>query len=415
VRQSNEHDAQILSTVQRQHSESQSLLRIRERPANKGPTVFVCIAVAAKAVYESVLGEALRRARRRLRRGREYQAMQRQPIEIARGTMLLGALLLVGSFAVPSQMLGQSSEFAAPGRSEGTGPPLSIGVAATGIVGDILVQEGSRVQAGQLLLKLDCQPQEADVRTREAHLAAAQATYDKFRNGARPDEIAVGEAVVGYSQARAEEAHKTLQRTLALQEGVSVTVARVLEVQRDDRIAAAQLAEARSQLDLLRAGSRDEDIRQAKALRDAAAADLDASRARLNQCSVHAPVAGVVLDVLVNQGQFLSLAVPQPLLHIVPDGQARVRAEVALQDLAHVCLQQRATIAADAFPNAAIEAQVEWISPELSRQKNENASPSANAGASDVVPVVLKVDRGAPVLPIGLPVSVHFQACPSKS
>jgi len=317
-------------------------------------------------------------------------------------------------------MLGQSSQFTAPGRAEGAGPPMSLGVAATGIVSEILVQEGSRVQAGQLLLKLDCAPQQADVRTREAHLAAAQATYDKFRNGPRPDEIAVGEAVVNFSQARAEEADKTLQRTLSLQEGVTVTAAHVLEVKRDARIAAAQLNEARAQLSLLRAGSREEDIRQAKALRDAAAADLDASRARLAQCSVHAPVSGVVLDVSVNQGQFFSLAVPQPLMHIVPDGQARVRAEVALHDLAHICLQQRATIAADAFPNASLEAQVASISPTVSRASIGTASGSASASTAgadtgDVVAVVLKLNGNAQPLPIGLPVTVHFQACPSKS
>jgi hypothetical protein len=29
--------------------------------------------------------------------------------------------------------------------------------------------------------------------------------------------------------------------------------------------------------------------------------------------------------------------------------------------------------------------------------------------------VLLTVDAGAPALPIGLPVTVHFEACPSKS
>ncbi len=348
--------------------------------------------------------------------------MQPRPIRMTRSVKLLGAMALLAALAmvaVPVHMLGQSAVFTAPGRAEGAGPPLSIGVAATGIVSDIAVQEGSRVQAGQLLLQLACSAQEADVRTRQAQLAAANATYDKFRNGPRPDEIAVGEAVVNFSLARAEEADKTLQRTLSLQEGVTVTAAHVLEVKRDARIAAAQLTEARAQLSLLRAGSREEDIRQAKALRDAAAAELDASRARLAQCSVRAPVSGVVLDVLINRGQFFSLAVPQPLLHIVPDGQARVRAEVALHDFAHVCLQQRATIAADALPNAAIQAQVVSISPTVSRATMGAAASAGSAGgnadASDVVAVVLKVDSGAPALPIGLPVTVHFQACPSKS
>ena len=257
---------------------------------------------------------------------------------------------------------------------------MSIGVAATGIVSEILVHEGSRVQAGQLLVKLDCAPHEADVRTRQAHLAAAQATYDRYRNGSRPDEIAVGEAVVGYSQARAEEAEKALQRTLELQEGVTVTTARVLEVKRDARIAAAQLAEARAQLNLLRAGSREEDIRQAKALRDAAAADLDASRDRLDQCSVNAPVDGVVLDVLINQGQFLSLAVPQPLLHIVRDGQSRVRAEVALRDLrARLPAAARHASPPKHSPMPRSKAQVASISPAVSRRSLGNAARRGGA------------------------------------
>lgn len=333
---------------------------------------------------------------------------------MSRGSkFLLGALCLLASSAVSSQMLGQASEFAAPGRVEGAEPPMSIGVAATGIVGDIFVHEGSRVQAGQLLLTLACQPQQADVSLRQARLAAAQATYDKFRNGSRPDEIAVGEAVVNFSKARADEAQKALQRARELQEGVTVTTARLLEVQRDARIAVAQLAEAQAQLNLLRAGAREEDVRQAKALRDAAAADLDEARARLDQCSVKAPVDGVVLDVLANKGQLLSVAVPQPLLHILRDGPPRVRAEVALADLSHVCTQQRATIAAEAFPNVAIAAQVTTISPEVSRPP---AAPmSDNRDAKDAVPVVLTIDRGAPALPIGLPVTVHFEPCPTKS
>jgi multidrug resistance efflux pump len=342
--------------------------------------------------------------------------MQRQSDRVAHARKLLAALLLFASLAAPSQILGQGSAFSAPGRAEGAGPPMSIGVAATGIVRAILVREGSRVQAGQLLVQLDCAAQQADVSARQAHLAAAQATYDKFRNGPRPDEIAVGEAVVNFSQARAEEAEKTLQRTLALQEGVTVTTARVLEVKRDARIAAAQLAEARAQLDLLRAGSREEDIRQAKALRDAAAADLAESRARLDQCAVRAPADGVVLDVLVNEGQFVSLAVPQPLLHIIRDGQPRVRAELALRDLPHVCLGQRATVTAE--DHAPIDGQVTAISPMVGRPGIRNGADTpaaAKADTGDVVPVVVTLDRGAPALPIGLPVTVHFAACPSKS
>jgi multidrug resistance efflux pump len=325
------------------------------------------------------------------------------------------AALAIASATLPAPLLAQTA-FTAPGRIEGAGRPLSIGSAAGGIVAEVLVRQADRVRAGQVLVKLDCRPLEAEVQARNAHLAAAQATYDRFRNGPRPDEIAVGEAVVGYSQARADEAKKTLQRTETLQEGVTVTTAHLLEVQRDARIAAAQLEEARARLNLLRAGSREEDIRDAKALRDAAAADLEASRARLAQCTIAAPANGTVLDVDVNAGQFLSLAVPQPLLHIVPDGSARVSAEVGLRDFPHLCLGQHASVAAETVPGAGMNAQVSSISPAVTTRSRIAAPSAATAGEPDnTIAVELTLDRGAPALPIGLPVTVRFAACPSKS
>jgi len=133
---------------------------------------------------------------------------------------------------------------------------MTIGSAATGTVKEVLVQEWSHVHAGELLVSLDCQPLAAEVEARAAGLSAATAVFDRVRNGPRPAEITVGEAAVGYSKARADEAQKALDRTLALHEGVSVTTARILEVQRDARISAALLAEAEAKLALLREGSR---------------------------------------------------------------------------------------------------------------------------------------------------------------
>ncbi len=251
-------------------------------------------------------------------------------------------LITTATFLIaPTGLLAQTANVVAAGRVEGAGPTLSIGSAASGAVSEVLVHDGSRVRAGDILFKLDCKPIEAEVRSRQAQADAAQAAFDRARNGSRPDEIAVGEAVVGYSQARADEAAKTLGRTEAMREGVSVTLARVLEVERDARIATAQLAEAKARLSLLRAGSREEDVREAQAKHNVAAADLDATRARLDQCSIHAPVDGVVLDVRVNPGRFLSLAVPEPLLEMVQDDPLRVRAEVELRDLGRVCLAQK--------------------------------------------------------------------------
>jgi multidrug resistance efflux pump len=249
-------------------------------------------------------------------------------------------------------------------------------------------------------------------------LAAAQATFDRYRNGSRADEIAVGEAVVRYAQARADEAAKALGRADAMQEGVTITTARLLEVQRDARIAAAQLEEARSKLSLLRAGSREEDIRHAQALRDTAGAQLEAGRARLEQCTIHAPADGTVLDVPVNPGQFVSFAVPQPLLHIAPDGPLRIRAEVDVRDRARICIAQSATVTADALPSGSARAEVASISPVAAPRKIAAAAAQTQSGQAqenNVVAVVLDLAGSAPPLPIGSSVAVSFDPCPSRS
>jgi multidrug efflux pump subunit AcrA (membrane-fusion protein) len=62
------------------------------------------------------------------------------------------------------------------GRVEAAGRVMSLGVAVSGVVSEVLVREGQRIRATQLLAKLDCRPIEADLRGREAQLRSAQAT-----------------------------------------------------------------------------------------------------------------------------------------------------------------------------------------------------------------------------------------------
>ena len=144
---------------------------------------------------------------------------------------------------ISERTMGQATPppLTAPGRTQNTIGMMSIGTAASGVVKDVLVHEGSRVHAGQIMVTLSCGRLEAEAKARDAQLRAAQAVSDRVSHGPRSEEIAVGEAVVGYSQARAEEAAKTYGRNQALREGVSVTTAHLLETLRDARVSSAQL------------------------------------------------------------------------------------------------------------------------------------------------------------------------------
>jgi multidrug resistance efflux pump len=151
-------------------------------------------------------------------------------------------------------------------------------------------------------------------------LQAAEANYERVLNGPRPEEIAIGEAGVGVAVARAEEARAALDRANAMQIGVSITLAQRLVVERDSRVADAVLMDARKRPALLQAGSRAEDVDEAKAKRDQAAAFLEEGRAEFDQCTVRAPAAGTV-KVLVTLGQYVSTFAPTTLVQLKPDAK----------------------------------------------------------------------------------------------
>jgi multidrug resistance efflux pump len=197
---------------------------------------------------------------------------------------------------------------------------LMLGVAQSGVVHAIDVADGAHVEAGQVLVELDCEPLRKEVDVRAANLAAAEAVQERVVNGPRPEEIAIGEAGVGVAVARAEEARATLDRAHGLEVGVSITLAQLLVAERDSRVADAVLVDARKKLALLKVGSRFEDIAEAKARRDSASASLDEAKAELDQCSVRAPVPGTV-KVLVTLGQFVSTYAPTTLVQLAPDAK----------------------------------------------------------------------------------------------
>jgi multidrug efflux pump subunit AcrA (membrane-fusion protein) len=226
--------------------------------------------------------------------------------------------MLAYSLRVPLALLLSLSASAAGAQSQPQTGSMTLGVAHSGVVQTINVADGDHVEAGHVLIALDCGPLAKDIDVRAASLQAAEANYERVLNGPRPEEIAIGEAGVGVAVARAEEARAALDRANAMQIGVSITLAQRLVVERDSRVADAVLMDARKRLALLQAGSRAEDVAEAKAKRDQAAAFLEEGKAEFDQCAVRAPAAGTV-KVLVTLGQYVSTFAPATLVQLKPD------------------------------------------------------------------------------------------------
>jgi len=298
---------------------------------------------------------------------------------------------------------------AAPGRLEGAGDITPIGTGATGIVKKVLVKEGDWVKAGQVLVEIDCDLIQAEIREREAQVVAEDVNVTRTKAGARDEELAIAISVVRVSEARAGESEKALQRLLALQEGIA-SRARILEAERDSKMAAAQLLEARQRLRMLQAGARGEDIAEAEAKKALAVAALDHARKRLEQCTVRSRAEGTVLSTSVTPGQYVAATAPSPLLKMVDDRVMRVRAEVDELDLGRVCIGQSAKVTADGFKGISLTGTVTQMSPSMGRRTILSGDPAEKADR-DVREVVVTLDSTEARWPIGLRMLVFFMKC----
>src|SRR5271165_6883927 len=94
--------------------------------------------------------------------------MQRKVGRLARQIQIAAVVLCL---LILERTMGQAAPppLTAPGRTQNTIGMMSIGTAASGVVKDVLVHEGSRVHAGQIMVTLSCGPLEAEAKARDAH------------------------------------------------------------------------------------------------------------------------------------------------------------------------------------------------------------------------------------------------------
>jgi HlyD family secretion protein len=321
------------------------------------------------------------------------------------GAMLVAAAvsLQAGNFAIAQP----ADNTQIIGRVEGGSDVLSLGTSATGTVAEMLVGTGDRVHAGQQLIRIECGNIERELEARRGDLAAAEAVFARVVHGPRPEEVTIGVANVNLADARLHEAEKAYQRTQQLHEGFTVTRVQIEQAQRDARIAAAMLDEVRAKLALLKAGSREEDITEARGRRDAAKERVEEAEKRLGYCAIRSPIDGVVLSTHISLGQLVSTTVPVTLLTIVDDSRRRVRAFVDERDVdvGKVCARQRARIAADGVTALAADAVVESTSSAVVD------NPFTGNGSRQFRQVMLSVADNQPLMPIGLRVTVALSPC----
>ncbi|MEN9208200.1 MAG: efflux RND transporter periplasmic adaptor subunit [Gloeomargarita sp. GMQP_bins_120] len=264
------------------------------------------------------------------------------------------------------ETVAETSEFVARLDSR---QAVTVQSQVSGRVARVLVQPGARVQAGQVLVQLDDQEQQAQVQSQQAAVANAQAAVQaaqldvqaeratlqslQANQQARQADVALaGQEAERFRQLFREGviSRQELDRQLNQQQ---VSQARLQEVQA--QIRTQQAAIARAQARLIRAQA---DLQQAQA-------NLARARANLAFYTIRAPFAGEVGDVPVKVGDVVNANTP--LLTLADNRNLELNLDIPLERAADVRLGLLVELL-DAQGQVRQRGQITFVSPTVNTQ-----------------------------------------------
>jgi len=281
---------------------------------------------------------------------------------------------------------------------------VSLAFQTSGKVAEILVEEGEFVREGQPLARLDTKTLELQVAQAEANLAVAQAQLNKLLKGKskaqleaaraalrsaqaayeaakidvanrdkqiRLAEINMEKARIALEQAQAQydkvgwrpeaaslpQAQQLHQATLdyeAAKLNYELTVAKYTDAALYS--AAAQLAQAKAQLEELENYPTEEDLAIAKAQVRQAEIALEQARLNLENATLKAPFDGIVADISIVKGGTAGPSIPA--ITLVDISSLEIETQLVEVDVDKVKEGQEVEISFDALPDRTYRGKV---------------------------------------------------------
>ncbi len=294
---------------------------------------------------------------------------------------------------------------------------------------ELRVEQGERVEQGQIVARMDDAELQAQLFQSRANLAQSQAQLNQARVGSRPEEIAQARArlaqaqaklalaragsrpeEIGQAKAKVEEAKakvkltsERLKRYRYLVQQGAIAQDKLDELLSDARSATATLKEAQQRLlqslkgtrseeiDQQQAavievqqalkqaknGSRPEEIAQRQAAVAVAQGQLKAVEVQLQDTIIRAPFSGIVTQKYATKGAFVtpttsaSSTASATSTSIVAIARGlEILAQVPEVDIGQIKQGQIVDIMADAYPDKVFKGRVHLISPEAVVEQN---------------------------------------------
>jgi HlyD family secretion protein len=267
-----------------------------------------------------------------------------------------------------------------------------------GRVVDVLVERGSKVKAGDVLVRIEDNEYHAQVHQAEAALGSAQARLKELRTGSRPQEKTSARAQVDSATAQLDNARRERDRLKALRlEGV-ISQQEFDRVQMQYDVAEAALVSARKQAELVNIGPRSEQITAAEAQVREAEANVEYAKTQLGFTVITAPIDGTILEKVAEKGELLTntdfggtQGAKSAAVSMANLSDLQVEIDLNESQVGKTRLGQACEIELDSVPGKKFKGNVDEIAPQADRQKgtvqvkvriiqpNEAVRPEMNA------------------------------------
>ncbi len=225
-------------------------------------------------------------------------------------------------------------------------------------------REGDHIEkAGQKLIEVNRPLYSQELAGADASRAVAEAKLDDLKAGARPEEIAQAREAMLHFADCTKFAKSDLDRVNSLVESGSLPAETKEKAHVDYIKCKTQLESAKEQVNMLEGGPTQTEIAVAQATVSEAVARCNLAKAKLDECLISAPFAGIITQVYVRPGD---MAIPrQSLLKIMDPTSLIVRAGLPENCATYLRQGAAATVRLDAYPEKTYSAKIERIYPRL--------------------------------------------------
>jgi HlyD family secretion protein len=200
------------------------------------------------------------------------------------------------------------------------------------------------------------------VKQAEEALAAAEAQLADLGTGRRSAEVDVVRAQLAQATAAERQSASQLARDTASLEAGGISQMQLEASRAKNDVDAARVRELRGQLEVAELSGRPAQIQAQESQVAAARAATEQTRWRLEQTQMAAPQAGVVVDTLFREGEWVPAG--SPVVRMLPPGNVKVRFFVPQPELNLVPVGQRVTIRCDGCTAAEVAATVTYVATE---------------------------------------------------